>query len=137
MRTLAGFRLALFFSSMMLVSLSFAQEEKPEHLELLDEVDQPTITIRKPDVSEEITERREDGTVREVKVQTGGSTYYLYPNRQLGSGIQGDTASSVVRPSLWRVHEFDVVSNKPSPEPDDDADGKAAPAPPSPSSTAN
>ncbi|MCM1511667.1 MAG: DUF2782 domain-containing protein [Oxalobacter formigenes] len=87
------------------------QTEGEETLELIDETEQPTITIRKPDAAREITERREGGEVKEVKVKTGVSTYYLYPNQSLGSAF--DDGASKRRPAMWRIHEFDVTGQRP------------------------
>ena len=111
-----------------------AQAGNPPGLELIDESEQPTITIRRPDATSEITERKEHGVIKEIKVQAGGSTYYLLPNNPLGSAFQ-DAGSRVVRPALWRVHEFDMAGQRPEdPRPDgeDGAEFSAdAPAPPS------
>ena len=107
--------------------------QRPPGLELIDESEQPTITIRRPDATSEISERREHGMIKEVKVQAGGSTYYLFPNNPLGSAFQ-DAGSRVVRPALWRVHEFDMAGKPEDQRPDgeDGADYSAdAPAPPS------
>ncbi len=103
-----------------------------EDLELIDEVEQPTITIRKPDATREITERRENGEVREIKVQTGVSTYYLYPNQPLGGSF--DDITSKNRPAMWRVHEFDMTGQRPDQGGSETEDGvdytSDAPAPP-------
>lgn len=89
---------------------SVAQEPgvpPPPQLEQLDDDDQSAITIRKPDAEREITERREQGRVTEVKVRSGKSTYYLHPNEPAGSAMRGDAQSDTVRPAEWVVHEFD------------------------------
>jgi len=94
---------------------SLAQERvapPPPQLQQLDEDEQPAITIRKPEVEREITERRENGRVTEVKVRSGRSTYYLHPNTPAGSAMPGDTQSDTVRPAEWVVHEFDLGRNK-------------------------
>jgi hypothetical protein len=116
MRVFSGFRLFLFFAVFAAVPFAMAQDTekdaKPaEELELIDEVEQPTITIRKPDATREITERREQGVVTEVKVQTGVSTYYLYPNKPLGGAFDDVTSKS--RPAMWRIHEFDMTGQRP------------------------
>ena len=77
-----------------------------QELEVIDEVDQPAITIRKPDMTGEITEKRQGGIVEEIKVKSGPSTYYLYPNGP--GGVPGSFESSEVRPALWKIHEFDI-----------------------------
>ncbi|MDR0933779.1 MAG: hypothetical protein LBM56_01645 [Burkholderiaceae bacterium] len=148
MRALSDFRLFLFiaaFAAAPFAMAQYAQKNTPppaqdtrqsappaEELELIDEVEQPTITIRKPDAAREITERKEHGMTKEIKVQTGGSTYYLYPNDPLGGNFR-DNTSTIVRPALWRVHEFDMTdrpdttNNTTDQEPDYTSD---APAPP-------
>lgn len=137
MRILFKFRWFLFCAALLAASFSMAQSEDgdtqpSEELELIDETEQPTITIRKPDATREITERREQGVVTEVKVQTGGSTYYLYPKKPLGGNFDDVTSKS--QPAMWRVHEFDVTGQKPektSDELDDSIDYTSdAPAPP-------
>ncbi len=75
--------------------------------EILDETDEPAITIRRPDINAEIVERRNGGMVEEVQVNSGPSTYYLYPNGQ--HGVPDSFESNVVRPALWRVGTFDVT----------------------------
>lgn len=116
MRIFPGFRLGLFLAVLaagpVALAQNVAQEAEPEEsLELIDETEQPTITIRKPDAAREITERRENGEVKEVKVQTGVSTYYLYPNQSLGGSF--DDGTSKRRPAMWRIHEFDVTGQRP------------------------
>ncbi len=75
--------------------------------EILDETDEPAITIRRPDINAEIVERRNGGMVEEIKVTSGSSTYYLYPNGK--NGVPDSFESSLVRPALWKVGEFDVT----------------------------
>jgi len=116
-------KIAFAVSLVMLQPFAFAQESQkelkpvPSDLELVDELDQPTVTIRKPEEGGQIIERKESGgVVKEIKVQTGVSTYYLYPNEPVGSGMRGDAASAPVRPALWRVHEFDLSESPPEEE---------------------
>lgn len=116
MRLFPVFRLGLFLAVLGAGPAALAQDamqeaESEETLELIDETEQPTITIRKPDAAREITERRENGEVKEIKVQTGVSTYYLYPNQTLGSAF--DDGTSRRRPAMWRIHEFDVTGQRP------------------------
>ena len=117
MRVFSDFRRLLFFAVLIAAPFAMAQDagkatkQPAEELELIDEAEQPTITIRKPDARREITERREGGVVREIRVQTGISTYYLFPNDPLGSSFR-DAGSTVVRPALWRVHEFDMTGQR-------------------------
>ena len=110
----------IVFAILLVMSqhFAFAQESKkmsepvPSDLELVDEINEPTVTIRKPEEGGQIMERKESGgVVKEIKVQTGISTYYLYPNEPVGS-MRGDATSTPVRPALWRVHEFDFGETK-------------------------
>ncbi|NLC24717.1 hypothetical protein NB640_06560 [Oxalobacter vibrioformis] len=115
MRVIFDFRLFLFCAAFAAAPFVMAQDmekgtQPAEELELIDEVEQPTITIRKPDAAKEITERKEQGVVTEVKVQTGVSTYYLYPNKPLGGAF--DDVTSKHRPAMWRVHEFDMTGQR-------------------------
>jgi len=116
MRVLFDFRVWLLCTALLVQPFAVAQNtanEAPpaDELELVDEVEQPTITIRKPDAKREITERREQGVVKEIKVQTGVSTYYLYPKKALGGEF--DDVTSRNKPAMWRVHEFDVTGQPP------------------------
>ena len=108
------------------------QEPLPPDLELVDEIDQPTVTIRKPEESGQIIERKESGgVVKEIKVQTGVSTYYLYPTNPAGSGMREDNVRAPVKPALWRVHEFDLGESKPEEKEERvrQPDGQEAPPP--------
>jgi hypothetical protein len=141
MRIFSDFRLFLFFAVFAAVPFAVAKEagtavkQPAEELELIDEAERPTITIRRPDAAREITERREHGAVKEIRVQTGISTYYLLPNNPLGSSFH-DAASTVVRPALWRVHEFDMTGQRLDENREENEDGfdytSDAPAPPQP-----
>ncbi len=94
--------------------------------EILDETDEPAITIRRPDINAEIVERRDGGMVEEIKVTSGPSTYYLYPNGQ--HGVPDSFESSVVRPAMWRVGTFDVTEKaKKAGEEDDPMSADAQP----------
>ena len=86
-----------------------AQQEAappPPKLEKLEEGDAPAITIRKPGSEKKITEKRERGKIKEVKVQSGKNTYYLKPNEPAGSALPGDADSTTTRPAQWQVLEF-------------------------------
>lgn len=110
------FRNILAVAALAAVPLcSWAQEQAappPPKMELLDDSDQPAITIRKPEGEREITERRDNGRVTEIKVRSGKSAYYLHPNAPVGSALPGDAQSTTVRPAEWVVHEFDIGRNK-------------------------
>ncbi len=136
MRTLFDFRIIFICMALMVQPFALAQSpannpEQTDEMELVDEVEQPTITIRKPDAKREITERREQGVVKEIKVQTGVSTYYLYPKKALGGEF--DDVTSKNQPAMWRIHEFDVTGQpqKSDEEMEGDFDYTSdAPAPP-------
>lgn len=83
-----------------------AQQNNPPQLEKLEEGEAPAVTIRKPDGERKITEKREQGKVKQVKVQSGKSTYYLKPNDPAGSALRGDTESSTLRAPQWQILEF-------------------------------
>lgn len=83
-----------------------AVDGTPPKLEKLEEGEAPAITIRKPEGERKITEKRSQGKVKEVKVQSGKSTYYLKPNEPVGSALPGDAESSSMRAPQWQVLEF-------------------------------
>jgi hypothetical protein len=100
----------------------------PPQTQPLEEGEAPAITIRKPGVEEQsITQKKQQGKVTEVKVKSGGSTYYLKPNEQPGSTLPGDVQSKPTRGSQWQVLEFDM---KPQKEPKEPDQAPAAPQPP-------
>ncbi len=85
----------------------------PPQTQKLEEGEAPTITIRKPGEEEQpITQKKQQGKVTEVKVKSGGSTYYLKPNDQPGSSLPGDVESKSMRGSQWQVMEFDMTRQK-------------------------
>jgi hypothetical protein len=91
---------------------AFAQQaagaaNPPPRLEKLEEGEAPAVTVRPPGSERQITQKREQGRVTEVKVKSGNSTYYLKPNVPAGSATPGDAQSDTTRPAQWRVLEFD------------------------------
>lgn len=108
----------------------------PPTLENLEEGEPPAVTIRKPGEEKQITEKRAPGgRVTEVKVSTGGSTYYLRPQDPPGSALPGDTQASPFRPAQWEVLEFDVIRSKEAQEAEA-AQAATVPAPPAPAEPA-
>jgi hypothetical protein len=106
----------------------------PPKLEKLEEGEAPAVTIRKPEQQKKITEKRAPGgKVTEVKVDTGGSTYYLKPNDSAGSALPGDGQSSTGRGAQWEVLEFDVSRSK---EAKEAQEAQAATVPPPPEAPA-
>lgn len=86
--------------------------QQPPVLEKLEEGEPPAITIRKPDTEKQITEKRQQGKVTEVKVKSGKSTYYLKPADPAGSAMRGDGQSDEMRAAQWPVLEFDMGVKK-------------------------
>lgn len=138
--TKRAFNLKKTMTAVLLASMqlfAYAQESEkngppPTDLDLIDETEQPAITIRRPGDRATITERRDNGVVREIRVQTGRSTYYLFPNEPAGSAMRGDTESIPVRPALWRVHEFDIGESKQEEKQEKSEQQPSAPVPPPP-----
>jgi hypothetical protein len=98
----------------------------PPQLEQIEEGSDVPITINaKPAPKTQVSEHREQGQVTEVKVTSGGSTYYLKPNPPT------DTASSTNRGPQWRIMEFDLGSKKKK-QSNEEVPEDTAPPPPSP-----
>lgn len=135
MRVPFHFRKTIALAALAVTSVAVGQgvQQTPpaQDLEIIDEVDQPAITIRKPDMTGEITEKRQGGIVEEIKVKSGPSTYYLYPNGP--NGVPGSFESNEVRPALFRIHEFDVGEKKQDENKDQKQEPLNAPALPPPS----
>lgn len=93
------------YAAPLLVNAQQASAPPPK-LEKLEEGEPPAITIRKPEGERKITEKRQQGKIKEVKVQSGKSTYYLKPNEPAGSALPGDAESSANRGAQWQVLEF-------------------------------
>ncbi len=101
----------------------------PPKLEKLEEGEEPAVTIRKPEQERQISEKRAPGgRVTEVKVTTGGSTYYLKPNDPAGSAVQGDAQSNQFRAPQWEIKQFDL--NRPQEKKEAQAEAASVPAPP-------
>lgn len=124
-----------FWNTIMAVAVVaaplFAQaQDKPvpasPKLEQIDQNDEPAITIRKPETGSEITEKRDNGRVTQVKVNTGKSTYYIHPNDGPANVQPGDVQSPSVRPVEWVVHTW------PRPKPELEEQPEPAPASPVP-----
>lgn len=108
--------------------------QQPPKLEKLEEGEAPAVTIRKPEQERKITEKRANGgKVKEVKVTSGKSTYYVKPNDPNGSSLPGDTQSNTTRPAQWEVLEFDTSRSKDAREA---AETHTAPAPKPPEAPA-
>jgi hypothetical protein len=81
-------------------------------LEKLEEGEPPSIKIGKPEVKSKVTERGDSGEIKEEQVKSGGSTYYVKPNQQVGNSVPGDAQSSQNHGVQWKVKEFDLGSKK-------------------------
>lgn len=111
MRSLTIWPVAAYLAALAMPLPAAAQQpaEPPPKLEKLEEGETPAITIRKPDSERKITEKRQQGKVTEIKVQSGKSTYYLKPNAPAGSALPGDAQSNSIRAPQWQVQEFDLA----------------------------
>lgn len=89
----------------------------PPQTQRLEEGEAPAVTIRQPDTQKKITEKKSQGKVTEVKVQTGKTTYYAKPNDAAGSAMRGDGQSDTNRPVQFQVGEFGPPKNRTVPEP--------------------
>lgn len=80
-------------------------------LETLQNSEPPTITIRQPSTEgANITEKRVHGVVKEIKVKTKGSTYYLKPRGAAATPPAAAHESEISVPQ-WVIKEFDVGQN--------------------------
>jgi hypothetical protein len=78
----------------------------PPELQKLEEGEAPPVTVRKPgEDNGNITQTRRQGRVDEVKVTSGGSTYYVKTPSQ--AGTLGPT-DAPPRGAQWQVKEFDL-----------------------------
>jgi hypothetical protein len=99
----------------------------PKKLEKLEEGEPPSIKVGKPEEKQKVTETRDESGVKEVKVQTGSTTYYIKPDQQVGDSLPGDVQSTHNHGVQFKVMEFDLGSKNKSKKSDDS--GSAQPAP--------
>ena len=86
------------------------------------------ITVTPAAPAQQITEKREHGVTSEVKVTSGGSTYYMKP-----SAGSDQAHGSALRGPQWKVMEFDLGKKKQKQRDEEAADETpAAPPPPAP-----
>ena len=124
MRKTYSLQLAAVGAFALMTTLSAAAQEPPK-LEKLDEGEPPAITIRQPSTAQEITETRgPGGEIKEIKVKSGGSTYYLRPRQATGS-----PPSDSISVPQWVIHEFGA--GQPQQEPVEPQRLQPAPAQPS------
>lgn len=84
---------------------SSAGAPPPPQTMTLEEGQAPAVTINPPDTQKKITEKKSQGRVTEVKVQTGRTTYYAHPNELPGS-MSGDAQSAGSIPVQFEVGRF-------------------------------
>lgn len=113
--------MALLMPQLVAAQQSQTSSDAPPKLEKLEEGEPPNIKIGKPEDRRKITETRDDGHVKEIKVENGKSTYYIKPNEPVGNSLPGDTQSTTNRGVQWKVKEFDLGSKPPKNEGSDDA----------------
>ena len=107
-----------------------AVSSAPPKLERIEEGSDTPLTVTPPKASaRKVTEKRENGRVTEVEVQSGPSHYTMKPNVPAGNAVAGDGQSSAVRAPQWTVMEFDLTGKK---KKTDKEAVDAAPAPPPP-----
>lgn len=110
-------------------SPTVAPSAAPPKLEQIEDgsdapITAPITITAKPAPKTQVSEHREQGQVTEVKVTSGGSTYYLKPN------APGDTTSSTNRGPQWRIMEFDLGSKKKKQANEEVPEDTAPPPPP-------
>lgn len=88
----------------------------PPQMERLEEGEAPAVTIRQPDTQKKITEKKSQGRVTEVKVQTGSTTYYAKPNDPAGSAMRGDAQTDTTRPVQFEIGKFGPPKSIPAAE---------------------
>lgn len=88
----------------------------PPQTQRLEEGEAPAVTIRQPDTQKKITEKKSNGKVTEVKVQTGRTTYYAKPNETPGA-MPGDGQTDASRPVQFEVGTFGGPKNTPVQDP--------------------
>jgi hypothetical protein len=106
-----------------------ADAPEPPRLEKLEEGDLPAVTIPGRQSEQQIEEHRDHGEVTSVKVQSGGSTYYVKPNKPKGSSLPGDAQSTSNQPAQWQIYEFNTSRRKDAEADQAPAAAPAAPAP--------
>ncbi|MDO8651955.1 MAG: DUF2782 domain-containing protein [Undibacterium sp.] len=79
----------------------------PSNLEKLEESPEPAISIKKPESSKnKMTEKRVNGKVTEVEVQSGKSHYVVKANPEVGNAPKGTVQGDSNRAAQWTLLEF-------------------------------
>ncbi|MFI4939768.1 MAG: DUF2782 domain-containing protein [Burkholderiales bacterium] len=120
--SIASLSAAALFMPLLVVAQQ-PPSDAPPKLEMLEEGEPPAIKLGKPEDEHKVTETRDDSGVKEIKVQTGVSTYYLKPNKQVGNALPGDAQSTTNRGAEWKILEF----GRPKPKDASEQDGAAPP----------
>jgi hypothetical protein len=132
MRTSTVFK-ATFLCLLAHAGIAIAQQaasSAPPKLERIEEGSDTPITVTaKPKAEQKVTEKKEQGKVTEVQVQSGKSHYVLKPNTPAGSALPGDAMASKVRAPQWTVLEFDIGKKKQK-EKEEDSAASVPPTPP-------
>ena len=117
-----------------LPTLAAAQSNKeaPPNLQKLEEGTAADVTIRKPGSNKKTVEKREQGVVTDVQVQSGKSNYHLKQSAGAGNAAPGDAQSNSVHPAQWQIKEFDWGRKGKDAKPVDGLQEPAAPPPPAP-----
>ena len=124
------FLLCVAASATPVLAQAQTTSQAPPNLERLEEGSAPDITIR-PQQGGKTTDKREQGVVTEVEVQSGGSNYRVKQSAGPGNAAPGDAQSNAVRAPQWLVKEFDWGRKK-EPKPGEPAPMQDAPPPPLP-----
>jgi hypothetical protein len=118
------FILCVAASATPLLAQAQTTNQAPPNLERLEEGNAPDITIR-PRENSTTTQKREQGVVTEVQVQSGGSNYRVKQSAGPGNAAPGDAQSNAVRSPQWLIKEFDwggtAAPNASEPAPMQDA----------------
>ena len=102
----------------------------PPKLEPIEEGSDTPITVTaQPGNEAKVSEHREQGQVKEIKVTSGPSTYYIKQNQPSGTSLPGDATSSGVHAPQWKVMDFDLGGRKKNTAPSDDASDNTPPPP--------
>lgn len=85
---------------------------QPPATERIEPESETPATNIEPRRGTQIREKRNNGQVTEVEVQSGRSRYVLKPNQPAGNAVPGDAQSSAFRAPQWQVMEFDLNAKK-------------------------
>ena len=104
---------------LLAVSAASAQTAPPKLEPIEDSGDSAGNIAAKPGNAAQVREHREQGVVKEIKVTSGPSTYYIHPNQASGTSLPGDaTHGAATTGPQWKVLEFGGPKKKTLPEED-------------------